>query len=609
MPVHISHYRSDDDLRVAANGQVGVVRNELDGREYFIKVFDKFVAPPPEALETGNPAILRRQERFDAYRSRMERINARLRGACGAGAGLVTAKEFFQDGCKLVKVNELVDLDKEPAATVCARYAPVQIRSMFRSALTSVQTLHGQGVVHADIKPENIFICAGDGASAEPGGTGASGDGPVGRVGDFDDSFFADEVPDAAEITSTIEYYSPEMAAYVSHGADADDPLGKGTSELARAVGRAHDIFCLGLVYHVWLTGGMPQVINGGPYVWQGLSTAGDAAVVLDPALELRDAALIRWMLRADPSQRPATCGEVLAAMKAPAMLPSHTLSIWADDGGAQLTGVRYRVSYAGSTGPALPERSAGPALPTGPSESAALVAEKPGGLGGSATFALPDVSPGRYEVSVRGRDRAGREVEATQSLVLAEDVPTMCFHFEDGSIASVDRDRHYLEKTVVDLGVEVVDDAGAPVCGVRVGARAAEGGPAGRGAPPSGGPSGRAGIVGDETDSRGRAVLCGLGRARYRVRVIGEGIEPAETSVDLGLIAPDARRARMRVEVRRPMPEPEPDVVFDPPHAGRIASLARVSPSRVRMAFVDGTSAVKDLRELSLYGLGDLAF
>jgi hypothetical protein len=405
MPLDIGAYRVDGELVAVGNGQVAPATERATGRPVFIKVFDKYVMPSDEALATGHPAVLRRKERFERYQALMETVNARLRTACGRTANLVTATDFFRHGNKLVKVTDFVDFDGRPASEVHEAYTNEQIYQVFSSVLTSVQTLHGQGVVHADLKPENIFICR-DGA------------GFVGRVSDFDDSFFADAVPDACDVTSSPQYYSPELGSYVIHAEDPDDELGRAGSPLALAVGRTHDVFALGLVLHCYLTGSLPQA-RGGGYVFEALLRHGDAGIRLGAGLSLRDAALIRWMLRADPAARPQTCAEVANALNSGGRgIPTARVRVAADDRGVPLAGMRARLRWHGEE-----------------------VARTWGDARGRATFEVFDVAPDRCEVQVGGRTQAGRAARGRheQAFWSARPARPVCFHWGEAGLVGID--------------------------------------------------------------------------------------------------------------------------------------------------------------------------
>lgn len=534
MPIDIGAYRVDGELTPVGNGQVSVATETATGRTCFIKVFDKYVMPTDEALATGHRAVLRRRDRFEAYERRLKTINERLRTACGSTGGLVCATDFFRDGCRLAKVTDYVEFDKRPVEQLHEAYTREQVDQVFRSALTSVQTLHGQGIVHGDLKPDNIFVCRDD-------------DGCVGRVSDFDDSFFADAVPDACDVTSTLEYYSPELARYVRHAEDPDDPLGKSGSELACAVGRTHDIFALGLVLHVYLTGALPQVRGGKGYVFEALLAHGDAGIRLDPGLSPRDAALIRWMLRCDPRRRPQTCVEVLNALNADGRgIPAVRVPVAADDGDTPLRDLKVLLVLHG-----------------------APVAEARGTAAGRALLKVPDVSPDRYEVQVAGRTGAGKAVEASHVVRAAGDAPAepVCFHFEGGRAAKVD----------------AVPFAPGRGCGPAAGGFVARG---------------RA-VRGEERTSEGGCTEEVGTETKPLGYVLGRLSPKADCATAPKKPAGDDE-VSVQARTRRA------DIVFDPPRDGRYVSLTKVEGGRVLIRMVDGTAWCKPLRELALFGMRD---
>ncbi len=295
----ITGYRCDAELEPAANGYVGSGTRISDGKRVFFKQFDRYVAPSESALASGTPSALRRQREFEDYRKHLVELDARLRTACGAGSCLVPPLDVVQCGNKLVHVTELVDTSRAVTITdVHWRYPRSVVVEMFKDVLRTVDTVHRQGIVLIDIKDANAFVL-------DEGGV------PRCLLFDYDDAVFAGEVPDAAKVVSTPEYFSPELAAYISR-ADGDDSLGRAGSPLARAIGRRHDIFALGLLLHMLLAGELP---NAGTAAWKAIARGGDEALELSKLLRTDDRELIRWMLRRNPAERPTSCAQILERM------------------------------------------------------------------------------------------------------------------------------------------------------------------------------------------------------------------------------------------------------------------------------------------------------
>lgn len=352
----IGRFRVEGELEPVANGYVGRGVDETTGQRVFLKQFDRYVMPSDESLRSGSASAAARRDRFRAYMRRLNEVDRRLMRVCGAGPTLVKPVALVRNGNKLVHVTELVDTgDVVPARAVHERFSRDQIVGMFKGVLTTVGAIHGQGVVLVDVKDGNMFVVDGPG-------------GPQARVFDYDDAVLEGQVPDASELVGTPEYYSPELALYTMHS-EAGDELGTKDSPLAKAVDRRHDIFALGLVLHLYLTGELPgarsgeaggaalapgapggrrggrgargggvlrgRATSGGRAAapapagravsgrraapaaapWQVVMRGGDEALELAPGLREDDRALIAWMLRRNPAERPCSCGEVLARL------------------------------------------------------------------------------------------------------------------------------------------------------------------------------------------------------------------------------------------------------------------------------------------------------
>ena len=357
----IGPYLLDAELAPAANGYVGSGVDTRSGVSVFLKQFDRYVMPSRKALLAGSATAHARGERFKAYERRLQRVDRKLMAVCGAGKTLVKPIELVRNGAKLVHVTELVDTSREVAPEeVHRRFARDQVVAMFGELLACVEAIHGQGVVLVDVKDGNLFVLD------EPGGLRA-------RLFDYDDAVLEGEVPDAAEVVGTPEYYSPELALYTLHS-EAGDPAGKAGSPLASAVGRRHDIFALGLVLHLYLTGELPRDAAGSDRpAWQVLVSGGDEALVLAHGLAPRDRAVIASMLRRNPAERPRSCGEVrmrLLGRDAPAV-PTRGAPVAAGvaRAGASAPPVRAgsSVAPAGRGGPGAYPCCGLPAMPARP--------------------------------------------------------------------------------------------------------------------------------------------------------------------------------------------------------------------------------------------------
>lgn len=148
---------------------------------------------------------------------------------------------------------------------------------------------HGSGIVHRDVKPENIFTVGGRPLLADFGIARIAGEGDGGGT----------DLTTAGMILGTISYMSPEQASGES-GID----------------GRS-DLYSLGCVLYELLTGAPPFI--GAPmavlakHLTEPPRPLNDHGIRVSPALET----LIMRLLAKDPATRPKSAGDVARALRA----------------------------------------------------------------------------------------------------------------------------------------------------------------------------------------------------------------------------------------------------------------------------------------------------
>ncbi|WP_147392056.1 protein kinase domain-containing protein [Amnibacterium setariae] len=260
------------------------------GREYFLK---EFLQPTyPEADAPGSEAIkTKKRARCAAFEARHRAMQTALAPLSAYGGNLIVTLDFFRAGAKYYKATERVhaeDLDVTAIAALPFRQRLVLLKSM----AYSLKILHDLRIVHGDLKPDNVLV-----KRTELGYTS--------KLIDFDNAYVAGEPPPAADIVGTINYYSPELLAYIQEDETVDP----------RSLGTASDVFALGLIFREYLTGRVPAYDPGygepAVAVRSGVVLHVDRAA-LDPGL----ADLVDRMLLADPAARP-TIGDVHAALMA----------------------------------------------------------------------------------------------------------------------------------------------------------------------------------------------------------------------------------------------------------------------------------------------------
>jgi serine/threonine protein kinase len=205
-----------------------------------------------------------------------------------------------------------------------------------KSVAHSLKILHDLRIVHGDLKPSNVLI-----KRTELGYTS--------KLIDFDSSYIAGSPPPAAEIVGTINYYSPELLAYVQEA-------GVTPSEL----GVASDLFALGLIFTEFLTGATPPFDVATYHEPAFAVSSGETLRIPRSGIPAELADLVDGMLAVDPARRPtiAAVHSTLMAIRPPGGSPTAATRP-APPTALRGKGLRTVSRPAGST-PAPPSRLMG---------------------------------------------------------------------------------------------------------------------------------------------------------------------------------------------------------------------------------------------------------
>lgn len=150
-------------------------------------------------------------------------------------------------------------------------------RTLLKAILYSIVQIHDKGIVHSDLKPENIMI-----KQTACGFCTA-------KLIDFDSGFFEYDVPE--EIVGDQRYFSPEA---VLRNDERDVP-----------VGVKSDIFALGLLFHQYWCGDFPE-FRRSEYDSASISLLNREPIKLDPSLPPDISSLISKMLMKHQEFRPS---------------------------------------------------------------------------------------------------------------------------------------------------------------------------------------------------------------------------------------------------------------------------------------------------------------
>jgi serine/threonine protein kinase len=283
-------YRVVTDPTNAGGGKCVWAFAEKDGAQFFLKRFLE-----PKRPREGSGSAESRRIRLETCRRFEERHRAvmdRLPPDAPGAGNLVLATDFFHEGSTYYKVTERIDTAglAEPH-TLDAPAKAVLLRTLG----ASLRLLHAIGVVHGDLKPANVLVQRRGEAAFH-----------TAKLIDFDDAYVAGDPPDRAEIAGDSLYGAPEWRRYVQ---------GDETVQGSRLT-TAADVFALGLMTHLWLTGELPGYDRdrfGSP----ADAVDAGAPLRLDPRLSDPAHALLRAMTAAAPERRPDAAG-FLAAFRDP---------------------------------------------------------------------------------------------------------------------------------------------------------------------------------------------------------------------------------------------------------------------------------------------------
>lgn len=249
-----------------------------DGEEYFIK---EFLDPKWPLDSSPGSAESKRKRRTDcaAFEARHKHVMGRLRSDSVGGGNIVLAEAFFREGAKYYKVTKRIDASN---LTSLVSLSSRQKLVVLRTLGLSIQQLHRIGIVHGDIKPDNVLV------QKRPGN-----DLYTAKLIDFDDSYITGQPPPAATVGGDTMYGAPEWLGYIQRKGKTDG------AELTTAV----DMFALGLMLHEYLTGKLP----GFPPEYSSPGEAVKATRSLTPDVQLHPAMtrLIMGLTDSRPQRRP----------------------------------------------------------------------------------------------------------------------------------------------------------------------------------------------------------------------------------------------------------------------------------------------------------------
>lgn len=251
-----------------------------NGREFFIK---QFLSPvyPAQRGELSDKQVEQKKSICKDFEFKKRSFYNQL-NRCVTG-NIVTIDNFFREDSKYYMVTDKVDAAKIDVAEI-SRMNIEQKSLITKVLLHSVATLHRVGIVHGDIKPDNILYKK------------TLGDVYTAKLIDFDSSFLESMPPmDEDEFQGDMVYLAPESFLLIAE-------------EEVRLTGKI-DVFALGILLHQYFTGELPQ-FDQSQYDYVFEAVLDGALVSVSPRLPEFMKGLISKMLLKNPEDRPS-CQQV----------------------------------------------------------------------------------------------------------------------------------------------------------------------------------------------------------------------------------------------------------------------------------------------------------
>jgi len=180
---------------IGGKSECWIANDSSTNAKVFLKVMP-WPVRPNEAFKESDPqkyseAIGICDSWFEGQKHILEKVS---RLSSGSGS-LVIPLDFFQSGRRYVKVYPIVQ-NKSLTFDEASKWGAETRKFFVRSLLLALNELHSKGIVHSDIKRENILVID-------------LPVGPIARLIDFDDAYDAGSEPFV--LRGTPELYSPEV--------------------------------------------------------------------------------------------------------------------------------------------------------------------------------------------------------------------------------------------------------------------------------------------------------------------------------------------------------------------------------------------------------------
>ena len=268
----IKGYRLSDELTTQNAGFCKWGFCTKGNHEFFIK---EFLSPvyPSDSSELSPKVIERKQRLCESFfHEKKEFYNALSQ--CRTGNNVVI-EDFFRFGSKYYMITDKgSSVGTDPH--IISKLDNKKKEAFIRSILYSVAAFHEAGIIHADIKPDNMLLKETRDSYY------------TAKIIDFDSGFFTSSVPE--NVQGDFLYLSPEVFQRMN------DSLVSITEKI--------DIFALGILFHQYWTGTMPGIPSDYHYIFEAVMDGNTPTVsnlIPEPVHSM-----IQQMLSLNPQERPS---------------------------------------------------------------------------------------------------------------------------------------------------------------------------------------------------------------------------------------------------------------------------------------------------------------
>ena len=248
-----------------------------DGKEYLIKRlnFPRYPASDSfkgefkqKKIDLCNEWLRHRQEIIDAIP--------------GSGTGTIAKPiEVFREGSRYYEVSYMINGTSIPYYEVY-KESYIDKVGIMRMVALSLSDIHNRGVIHGNLKPENILIYRLPESHNF-----------VVRVIGFTNSFFEKELPNVIPAETT--WQSPEVLRYNQAAWFEKNP-----NPCENEISCKLDVYSLGLIFHLYCSGTLPTYVEKSSEQEVGVESALQISQEIDPYFK----ELILHMLQEDTSKR-----------------------------------------------------------------------------------------------------------------------------------------------------------------------------------------------------------------------------------------------------------------------------------------------------------------